>query len=738
MKKVCISLMALCLLMGTAFYAVALDYDDADEFMLEEITVTAQKREENQQKVAIAMDVVSAEDMQEQGMNNVDEILSGVSSVFINKSSDGMRITLRGLSDNEALSTTNQHQSTPTVAVNIDGAYNSNSDAGQNLFDVERVEVLFGPQSTLYSSNSPGGIVNVVTASPKTDTYSVNGSIDVGNYNKINAQTAVNIPVIQDKFALRAAGSWSKRDTYVNGADASTAEDTKSGRLKALYQVNEDLTLTVTGTLSERADGGGMGGTVEVFADEGDTDDPWTASETSSSGDNTSDVTTEGLNGELDWDTKLGSIAFTSSYSTSDSTSTQSTEVAGTTGDPDDSTYYLADHISENTQKNAELRMTSPEDFFFKWIFGLNYYESYDERSVDYETEDVTDTLAVNEEEAKAVYGNITYPLTETLRATAGYRFSWDTMSNDTVEENGPDAGEHVTTEQDYSNPDTKIGFEYDLSETAMLFGDRSTSYRVNSMGQQNSDGECPDPEELVSYTIGAKTRFMDNKLQLNVSAYLYNYTNKQANNSQEAFEIDESLYPELGYDVDEDGTLNESSVQLHDSNSQGYGEFQSYGMDVQINWVASSKDKVGLSISYLHSEWTDLYFDYEYEYFEDDCYDGVENTYAPNWTVNLSYDHNFMLWNGGSLTGHIDGLYSDDFILSWDPEDAPYNYQEAYTLWNTSATYNHPTGHWSLSLYMKNIFDYAVKTSYMGSGDVKNLGIGDPRTYGAVLSFNF
>jgi iron complex outermembrane receptor protein len=745
MKKVFIGLMASFLLTGTPFSAAAQDNDYSDEFMLEEIVVTAQKREENQQKVAIAMDVISAEDMQEQGMNNIDEILSNVSNVFINKSSDGMRITLRGLSDNEGLSTTNQHQSTPTVAVNVDGAYSSNSNAGQNLFDVERVEVLFGPQSTMYSSNSPGGIVNIVTASPSTVNYSVNGSIDIGNYNKINAQAAVNIPVVTDKFALRAAGAYNKRDSYLTGSDSTTAEDTKSGRLKGLYWLTPDLSLSMTGTLSERGGGGGMGGAVEAFdyqdglyEDGTEVTDPWTASAGSADGMSTADETTKGISGTIDWNSRLGTVTLTSAYNTNDTSSTQYTEVAGH-GGPDSSSYYWAENISKNTQKNTEVRMTSSDSFFFKWILGATYYDSYDEKSVDYDDEDTVDTLAVNTEENKALYGNITYPVTHSLRATGGYRYSWDAITNDTVEQQGPNPGEHVIKEMEYANPDTKIGFEYDMAENAMLFADRSTSYRVNSMGMQNTDGDDLDPEELVAYTIGAKTRFMDNKLQFNVAAYLYDYKNKHANNAKEAFGIDESDYPELGYDVDEDGTTNEADVQIHDTNSQGYGAFESYGVDVQANWIVTNNDKVGLSVSYLHSEWTDLSFDYYYDYFEDETFDGVENIYAPNWTVNLSYDHNFNLWNGGTLTGHVDGLYSDDFILSWNPEDAPYNYQEAYILWNGSATYNHPTGRWSINCYMKNIFEYAVKTSYMDAGgSAMNLGIGDPRTFGAVLSFNY
>jgi iron complex outermembrane recepter protein len=152
---------------GDAFILCAQEAK-SDEFTLEEITVTAQKRAENQQKVAIPMDVISGEQLAEMGKTNVDDILGGISNVLINKSSDGMRVSVRGLTETD-IPFMDLHATTPQVAINVDGAYNSSNRSGTNLFDVERVEVLYGPQSTMYASNSPGGIVNVVTAAPKTD-----------------------------------------------------------------------------------------------------------------------------------------------------------------------------------------------------------------------------------------------------------------------------------------------------------------------------------------------------------------------------------------------------------------------------------------------------------------------------------------------------------------------------------------------------------------------------------------
>jgi len=180
---------------------------ESDEFQLEEITVTAQKRSEDVQKVAIQMEVIQGEDLIGTGKDNMDDILRDVSNILINKNVDGMRITLRGLSD-DATHDGSMHNSYPQVAMNIDGAYNSASNAGQGMFDVERVEVLAGPQSTLYGANSPGGVVNVVTASPKTDKFSGNVSLEFANYDLFDGKFALNAPIVQDLVAMRLAGQW--------------------------------------------------------------------------------------------------------------------------------------------------------------------------------------------------------------------------------------------------------------------------------------------------------------------------------------------------------------------------------------------------------------------------------------------------------------------------------------------------------------------------------------------------
>jgi iron complex outermembrane recepter protein len=750
----------------------------SDEFTLEEITVTAQKRSENQQKVAIPMEVISGEELNTLGKSNVNDILANITNVMVNNSPDGMRVSVRGITETES-PFHDMRVSTPTVAINIDGAFNKSASAGQNLFDVERVELLAGPQSTLYASNSPGGILNVVTAAPKTDNYAASGSIEYGSFNLFKAQAMVNAPIVSDKLAMRLAYNQEKRDPYIDGTDQSN-EDTKSARLKTLWQPSDKFSATVTLNYSKRINGGMMGGQVQAFdtqdgnwyvqnspdgpwTKDGKVTNPWTApvssgapppppppgqSNAPGNGPNQGNQITKGITGEIYWDTGIGSLSLVPQYSKMSSEDNGTYEDAGYT-------WQVFNEMGE-TQKGVEARMTSEQDFLFQWIVGANYYKSNSFRNTTYSQPEAVPGTNSTSEDNHAFFGNITYPFTDRFRGTGGYRMSWDNMSNVEIP---PKVGDGVSG-QDYSNPDYKLGIEYDLAASSMLYANYATSYRVNAMAVAQGKGTVP-PEELKAFTVGAKNRFFENKLQLNAAAYLYDYSNKSAQVSGDGrLGRDSQVYEDMivdpdgnFMDFDGDGSAGDPEDRISDQNSdpwiQQYGAFRSYGVDLTADWLVSSKDRVNIGISYLNATWSDLTLEYYWQtapaygggHFwptDGNDYSGRRNTYAPYWTLNGGYEHDFTLGSLGSLVPRIDLMYKTDYVMDYSTLNYPMNYQENYYTVNGSLTFNHSSGKWTFNAYIKNATNYAAKNFWMNMAGTNTLGISDPRTYGGVLSVRF
>jgi iron complex outermembrane recepter protein len=747
---------------GDAFFLCAQE-TNSEEFTLEEIVVTAQKRAENQQKVAITMEVISGDQLASTGKSNVDDILSSISNVMVNYTSEGMRVSLRGIAETEA-SMDDIHVSNPMVAINIDGAFNKNNNAGQNLFDIERVEVLAGPQSTLYASNSPGGIVNVVTAAPKTDKYSASGSIEVGNYSLFKAQAMVNAPLMMDKIAMRLAFNEEKRDPYVSGT-SQTGLNTKSARLKTLWQANDKFNATVTLNYTKRINAGMMGGQVQPFdyqdrnwytasgIKDGKVTNPWTAAATgpggppggTPNGPNKAAQYTKGITGEINWDTGIGSLSVVPQYSrTSSDDQGQWTATSGAT--------YMAYTHMRQTQKGFEARMTSASDFIFKWIAGFNLYKINDARITTYNSGDAS-RLFSNNEDNRAVFADITYPFTERFRGTAGYRRSWDKTEvwQEPSSTNTPAFG------QNYQSPDYKTGFEYDIAGNSMLYVTYATSYRLNPM-TMNQGIRTIEPEKLQAYTVGAKNRFLENKLQVNAAAFYYDYKNKEAQVNEDGrvargstIYEDDVVDPDGNYlDIDGNGTpgqhvLLSGGPGQEDPWIKQNGRFRSIGVDISVDWVPTGIDKVNLGVSYLNAKWKELNMVFYWQsasgghFWPSDGmnYSGWKNIYAPKWTINGGYEHNFIMGSIGTLVPRVDLQYKSSYILDYMPANYPVNYQEPYYLVNGSITFTHSSGTWSINAYVKNATKYAAK-NYLGSGMNWSMGITDPRTYGAVLSAKF
>lgn len=728
-----------------AFHVALAQDEDEDSFTLEEITVTAQKRAENQQKVAIAMEVVTGEELKALGRNDIDEILSNVSSVLIQSANDGLRVSVRGISnDNNAFR--NIQASAPTVAVNKDGVYSNRSGNNQSLYDIERVEVLFGPQSTMYASASPGGIVNIVTANPKTDVYSASGTLEYGNYDLLHTEGSVNVPV-SDIMALRGSFTTSVRNGYLsNGSDD---EDSKSARLKALVAPNESFSFVLTGEITKS---GGQGfASIEAFEDQDDVSDPWTSAEESAGMGR--DENQKKITAQMDLDIGIGTMSVIPSYVKNSNYSAGTTTGMAMPGQ-EAPTYYTT-REGKGSEKGVEARLSSSEDSGIQWNIGANMYKAEDEQHQ--VNENQTDETAEteyndqwNEQDTKAVYANLTYPVTNRFRAIVGARNSWDT--NETVNIEVPGKGGVDRTEEgskmEYDSPNFKVGVQYDIGEDSMLYADISSSYRLNAGGVTPGGVQLP-PEELMAYQIGSKNRFFNKRLQLNAAAYYYDYADYYANMPPSRIPID----------YDGDGEWDPATeTDMEELVNMETGDAVVYGLDIQTTTIITDNDKLDFSVSYIKKYFKDLVFDFPdivNSFGIDDLdYSDKDMPQAPNWKFNASYAHNFQLPNGGTLKATVDANYTSKTCLNWmakslniniDTESGSYEayvsdtsnvrWQEAYYMGNASLSYIHSDDKWSLTAYVNNIENYAVKRFLDGQG---NMMIGNPRTYGATLTMHF
>jgi len=409
--------------------------------------------------------------------------------------------------------------------------------------------------------------------------------------------------------------------------------------------------------------------------------------------------------------------------------------------------FVISDIYDNGEDKGLEGRLASSEDSFFKWIIGFNWYKS---SYIDSMTAtDASWRINENNQDIKAIYGNITYPVADQFRLTGGLRYSDDSTTFDLRAYPDMFTGglqlEHATCS--YKDPDYKIGFEYDLGQNSMLFADYSTSYRTNK-GEINNK---PLPSEtLDAYSLGSKNRFFGNRLQLNATAYYYIYKNYLAvgGGNMRFYRLTEldGIPGYLG--------AGEAVPYMDPNSGRQTGDMNVYGLDLQTSTIITDSDKLDISISYSHSEWTRLLFNFPQEANDlglgDLNYKGKGKPFDPHLTMNASYNHNFNLANGGTLTSRLDVRYQSSTFMSWAAEEitfsddgwytpqvtslAGYRTQEAYYIGNISGIYADPTGKWTFTGYVKNFTNYAVKQS----GGTQQMMIGAPRTYGAVLTVRY
>jgi len=214
---------------------------------LDQIVVTAQRVEESSQRAPIALDVISPETLVRQNVIRAED-LSRTSNALSATGSTGGPTTVffvRGVGN----ATVNAY-SDPAISFNYDGVYIGRPSSTSGVFyDLQRVEVLKGPQGTLYGRNATGGAINIIPNRPKLNDTSVDFSLGYGNYDWLTGQAAVNLP-LGDKVALRAAGSISNRDGFID--DGTGKQREYAGRLQLYAEPSDSLNIRLAGDFSHQ------------------------------------------------------------------------------------------------------------------------------------------------------------------------------------------------------------------------------------------------------------------------------------------------------------------------------------------------------------------------------------------------------------------------------------------------------------------------------------------------------
>jgi iron complex outermembrane receptor protein len=298
-----------------------------------------------------------------------------------------------------------------------------------------------------------------------------------------------------------------------------------------------------------------------------------------------------------------------------------------------------------------------------------------------------------------AAFGQVTVPFAESFRGILGARGAKDEKSYDNP--NTP-----ASDETDWTKYNWKAGLELDLSEDIMSYLTVATGHRPGGFNTMNN-GTTFEPEELISYELGLKSRFMKDRLQVNGDVFYYDYQD---------FQLADFYFP-----------AGSAFPQLDVNNVE---EVTTYGAELEIEALITEQTLLSLAGAYLNSTYqSDIIL---HDGPDEKNMNGEPLPHAPEYTVKASLSHKFILSGGSKWTPRVSARWTDDQYVA--PFTGESQLQEAHTIVDASLVWDSPDGKLSLNFYGRNLTDEATKTGYFANEYL----VGSPRQIGAVLSCRF
>jgi iron complex outermembrane recepter protein len=668
---------------------------------LQEITITAEKQTENLQKTAADVTAISADQLIAAGVTDLREAQMVVPAVRFQAEGNNTQVFVRGVGANLDFANVE-----PNVAFNFAGTYLPREATSAAFFDVAQLEILPGSQGTLYGRSAIGG---TIVMSPVKPDFNNDGEalLDVGNYSAKHLTVTQNIKA-SDSVALRAAVDYAYNSGYEEtGADS---KDDISVRLSTLIKPLDQLTIYGYAQLAEKH------GNTENLVNKGT--DPntglyceacfffsnaWNDTRTGKfaapfgiTDAERNQYRTDMVGGEVDYEFENMTLSYIPSYLFLDA----------------HPIYWLSaiesTNIAHYNQLEQELRLSSKGDGPLKWLAGVSYFNSRNSGSeylfvnlpiAFYQTDIDADRL-----EGYAGFGQVTYSLTDTFRITAGGRES-STKRDARGFEVVALGGAPYTFDKTYNHFDWKAGIEKDLTSRVMVYGVVQTGFQAgtfNALPNTPTYSNEVKPEELRSYTVGIKSRWFDDRLQINDELYYYDFHNLII----QAYDISAPY----------NSIFNGDKVSVK-------------GNQLDVLARVLREDEVNANVSYSRAR------NIRVVDTAGNNFDGLAPAYTPDWVMQAGYTHNMPL-GSGTLRAHVNWRYESqwwaDYVHNLGTEQSPDNKVDM------SLTYD--ANRWTLGAYVKNISNNAViaATAAAGVPGPATAYLEDPRTYGVRVTVKY
>lgn len=726
----------------------------SDAMAVDEIVVTAQKRSESLQKVPLAITAVRSEDLAKSQIRDIQGVVALVPNLNIGQQIGVAKVALRGIGlENIATGAEG------SIAFHTDGVFISRPIAAlSSFYDVEQVEVLRGPQGTLYGRNATGGSINITTRGASHETSGFL-RLTAGNYGYLVAEGALGGSIVPDILAARIAFQGQNREGYgENIVTGNDIDDLNSRALRGslLFTPTDRLSVDIRADyFSEKDNSGGFhyvgaagfsapdvqipvsglayGGTV-----------PGDVRDISNEADPANDIEIWGASAKITYALN-DTISLQSLAAYRRTKSTILTELDLTSAPLAPELYFERDrHFSQ------EFQISGTSDRL-NWIIGLFYFHENDEGGARIPLNSYVFGAPAPGDfvvgyfggggiktTAGAVFGQATYAVVDNFRLTLGARYSTEKKTDDDQLVFDAVTPYSLTRPLDFSTLDgltpfcltqskrwnsftPRVALDYQLTSDVLLYASWSKGFKS---GTYNLGGLQPpvDPEKVSAFEAGVKSTLFDRRLRLNVTGFYYDYKDLQ-----------------IGKVVDQQLRLeNAANAEI-------------YGLEVELAARLTDHFKVDANGSWLHARFTDYVSEDPSRAYGDGvtiepasgnpAFDlgGNSLSQSPDFTFLIGAQYEVSTRIGDfSLRGEVS---SRDKVY-FTPFNVDYVAQGSFAKANAFLNWTSPSDSWSASLFVKNLTDKTtVANSFI---EVSLVGfpvagfMDPPRTFGASLGYKF